>query len=58
VPQDHGLPGFYFNVEEWDAKGQALRDPSDLPLARLGGCRTRLAKFSMAVFDFALAKFA
>jgi len=22
MPQDHWLPGFKFNVEEWDAKGQ------------------------------------
>jgi hypothetical protein len=22
VPPDHWLPGFNFNVEEWDAKGQ------------------------------------
>ena len=22
MPQDHWLPGFNFNVEEWDAKGQ------------------------------------
>jgi hypothetical protein len=22
APQDHWLPGFNFNVEEWDAKGQ------------------------------------
>jgi hypothetical protein len=21
MPQDHWLPGFNFNVEEWDAKG-------------------------------------
>lgn len=22
MPQDHWLPGFNFNVEDWDAKGQ------------------------------------
>jgi hypothetical protein len=34
--ENHWLPGFNFNVEEWDAKGQTLRDAGDLPHARHG----------------------
>jgi hypothetical protein len=39
MPQDHWLPGFNFNVEEWDAKGQTYEtlaicrtlEPGDCP---------------------------
>jgi hypothetical protein len=31
MPQDHWLPGFNFNVEEWDAQGQTYE--------RLANCR-------------------
>jgi hypothetical protein len=37
MPQDHWLPGFNFNVEEWDAKGhnyEALANYRTLALAR------------------------
>jgi hypothetical protein len=30
MPQDHWLPGFNFNVEEWDAKGQTYEALGDL----------------------------
>ncbi len=33
MPQDHWLPGFNFNVEEWDAEGRTYEDAGDLPLA-------------------------
>jgi hypothetical protein len=37
VPQDLWLPGFNFNVEEWDAKGRTYETPAicrSLALAR------------------------
>jgi hypothetical protein len=37
MPQDRWLPGFNFNVEEWDAKGQTYETLAicrSLPLAR------------------------
>jgi hypothetical protein len=34
--ENHWLPGFNFNVEEWDAKGQTYGDAGDPPLARTG----------------------
>jgi hypothetical protein len=37
--ENHWPPGFNFNVEEWAAKEDV---------------RTRLARFSMAVFDYSL----
>ena len=40
-PQDHWLPGFNFNLEEWEAEGAALRDSGGLPLARPGPRRVR-----------------
>jgi len=39
MTQDHWLPGFNYNVEEWDAK-PALRDAGDLPQACV--CARRL----------------
>jgi len=38
MPQDHWLPGFNFNVEEWDAKGdrcETLAICRTLALARV-----------------------
>jgi len=46
MPQDHWLPGFNFNVEEWDAKG--------LYYERLAICRS-LAP-DRAVFAAAIAE--
>jgi hypothetical protein len=33
MPQDHRLPGFNFNVEEWDAKGQTCETLVEFVLA-------------------------
>jgi hypothetical protein len=33
--EDHGLPGFNFNVEEWDASGQTYET---LAICRTLGC--------------------
>jgi hypothetical protein len=38
MPQDHGLPGFNFNIEGWDAKGlhyETLAICRSLALARV-----------------------
>jgi hypothetical protein len=46
MPQDHWLPGFNFNVEEWDAKGQTYET--------LAICRT--LALARAAFEVAIAK--
>jgi hypothetical protein len=43
---DHGLPGFNFNVEEWDARGQSYET--------LAICRT--LELACAVFAVAIAE--
>jgi hypothetical protein len=46
MPQDHWLPGFNFNVEEWDAKGlhyETLAICRTLAAARAAQ-RTRVVK--------------
>jgi hypothetical protein len=45
-PQDHWLPGFNFNVEEWDAKGQNYET--------LAICRS--LAHARAVFDVAIVE--
>ena len=44
--QDHGLPGFNFNVEEWDAKG--------ITYETLAICRT--LALARAAFKVAIAE--
>jgi hypothetical protein len=46
MPQDHWLPGFNFNVEEWDAKG--------LTYETLAICRA--LELTRAVFAAAIAE--
>jgi hypothetical protein len=48
--QDHWLPGFNFNVEEWDAKGAKLRNAGNLPLARTSLSLARAA-FAAAIAE-------
>jgi hypothetical protein len=46
MPQDHWLPGFNFNVEEWDASGQSYET--------LAICRS--LEMARAAFKVAIAK--
>jgi len=46
MPQDHWLPSFNFNVEEWDAKGQTYET--------LAICRS--LAFARSVFKIAIAE--
>ena len=39
--ENHRLPGFSFNVEEWDAEEQAHKTLANLPHARTGPLRVR-----------------
>jgi hypothetical protein len=50
--EDHWLPGFNFNVEEWDAKGQSYETLAicrTLVLARARGRRHRPIEAIIAV---------
>ena len=46
MPQDHWLPGFNFNVEEWDARGQTYET--------LAICRS--LELARAAFKVAIAE--
>jgi hypothetical protein len=46
MPPDHWLPGFDFNVEEWDAKGQTYET---LPICR--SLELARAAFAIAVAE-------